>query len=150
VFRGNLLGCFGERPVDKRNLERKSRSPGSDLAGLAGVGSLHPPRPFFLVVHLERRFESIRKLCTHIRRAALPWTAERSAVPARGPLVNGGGLKQGSDLFEDSVHAHGGIDGGIYFVVVRTGMHDQDLSACMGFFDHVGEVMAIVFGKGGT
>jgi hypothetical protein len=57
-------------------------------------------------------------------------------------------LEQGGDLFQDSVHAHGGVDGGIYFVMVSARVHHQDLGSGVRFFDHVGEMMAIVLGQG--
>jgi hypothetical protein len=45
------------------------------------------------------------------------------------------------------VHADIGIDGGIDFVMVRAGMHDQNLRSRVSFLDHVRQVMAIVLGQ---
>ena len=55
-------------------------------------------------------------------------------------------MKQGRDLLKDSVHAHGRVNGGVDFVVVRAGVHDQNLSPLVRLLDYVGQVMAIVLG----
>ena len=54
---------------------------------------------------------------------------------------------QGGDLLQYTVHAHGGIDGGIYFVVMRAGVHDQNLGPGLEPSYHVRQVMAIVLGQ---
>ena len=53
-------------------------------------------------------------------------------------------MDQSRNLLEDSVHADIGIDGGIDFVVVGAGMHNQNLRSSVGLLDHVRQVMAIV------
>jgi hypothetical protein len=65
-------------------------------------------------------------------------------------LADGRGLKQGCDALEDSVHADVGIHGSVDFVMVRASVHDQNLGSFVGLLDHIGQVMAIVLGQGGT
>jgi hypothetical protein len=59
-------------------------------------------------------------------------------------------LKQGCDFLEDPVHAHAGIYGGVDFVMVSAGVHNQYFCSLVGLLDHVRQVMAIVLGQGGT
>jgi hypothetical protein len=65
-------------------------------------------------------------------------------------LADGRRLKQSCDPLEDPVHAHVGVHDGIDFMMVSTGVHDQDLRAFVGLLDHVWQVMAIVLGQGGA
>ena len=48
------------------------------------------------------------------------------------------------------MHAHAGVDRGVDCVMVRAGVHDQDLRSRVSLLDHVGQVMAIVPGQGGA
>jgi hypothetical protein len=64
----------------------------------------------------------------------------------RSGLACGRGLDQGGNFFEDSVHADIRVNGGIDFVMVRAGVHNQNLGPRVGFLDHVRQVMAIVLG----
>ena len=57
-------------------------------------------------------------------------------------------LHQGRNLFEDPVHAEVGVDGSVDFVMVGTGVHHQDLGSLVRLLDHIGQVMAILFGYG--
>ena len=43
-----------------------------------------------------------------------------------------------------------GIHGGIDFVMMRAGVHDENLGSLVGLLHHVGQVMAIVLGQGGA
>jgi len=48
------------------------------------------------------------------------------------------------------MHADIGIDASVHFVMVRPSVHHEDFSAPMRLLDHVGQVMAIFLGHGGT
>jgi hypothetical protein len=48
------------------------------------------------------------------------------------------------------MHADVGIHDGVDFMMVGTGVHDQNLGSLVGLLDHVGQVMAIVLGQGGA
>jgi hypothetical protein len=56
-------------------------------------------------------------------------------------------LNQSRNLFQNTVHAHAGIYSRVHFVMVRAGMHDQNLRSRVRFLDHVRQVMAIVLGQ---
>jgi hypothetical protein len=62
-------------------------------------------------------------------------------------LADGCGLKQGRDPLESPLHTHVGVYDGIDFMMVRTGVHDQNLRAFVGLLDHIGQVMAIILGQ---
>ncbi len=46
------------------------------------------------------------------------------------------------------MHAHAGIYGGVDFVMVSAGVHNQYFRSLVGLLDHVGQMMAIVLGQG--
>jgi hypothetical protein len=46
------------------------------------------------------------------------------------------------------MHAQVGVYGGVHGVMVRAGVHDQDLRSLMSLLDHVGQVMTILLGQG--
>lgn len=68
----------------------------------------------------------------------------------RARLMGLFGLMEGGDFFQDAIHAQTGVDRGVDFVMVRAGVHDENFCSGVGFLDHVGEMMAIIFGEGGT
>jgi hypothetical protein len=66
----------------------------------------------------------------------------RHNLPSELPRV--GRLKQGRNLLQDQKHAHAGIDGGVDLVMVRSGVHHQDLRSLVSLLHHVGQVMTVI------
>ena len=91
----------------------------------------------------------MRRLSVPMRRGK-PRLYDAAQIMVDWRLADGRGLKQGGNPLEDPVHAQVGVHGGVDFVMVGAGVHDQNLRSCVGLLDHVGQVMAIVLGQGGA
>jgi hypothetical protein len=61
-----------------------------------------------------------------------------------------GRLEQGRNLFQQKNHTDPRIDDGVDLVVVRSGVHDENLGAGVRLLDHVRDVMTVVLGKRGA
>jgi hypothetical protein len=69
---------------------------------------------------------------------------------SRSCLLNGLGLEQAGNLFQDAIHADVGVDDSVDFVMVCAGVHNQDLGSFVRLLDPVGQVMAVFLGHCGT
>jgi hypothetical protein len=99
-------------------------------------------------VHLARPFFVLRKTD-----GGAAWTARSHfAASLRYPkwqprdTLAGSRLKHGRNLFQQENHTDFRIDGGVDFVMIRSGMHHQNLGSLVSFFHHIGQVMAVILG----
>jgi len=61
-----------------------------------------------------------------------------------------GWLKQSSNLFQKKNHTNSRIDNSVDLMMVRSGVHHENLGAGVRLLDHVRNVMAVILGKRGS